>query len=588
MKIIVFFFTGVLLFTFLPAYAGQIQVVAEIGQPAVGFPDNFIYWNVEHPVIGRNGHIAFRGAADTGSASTVENTEAVWAGLPGQLHVVIKEGESASGLPANVVFSSADVSINNKNMIVTPAGSVAFPANVVGAVSGRVIMVEVDGVVRSVLRTGDPAPGFGPGVRVKMLNRFAFTDAGMVIAGRTRNPEQPVLWFWDGQDISTIAASLEPAGPLYPDCNFVFLPETVALNQSGDVAFTASLFTEVDEVVCPSLAVLRWKDGQLSEVVAMGDHVPGMPEGTIFSNLLLPTFAPRINDAGDVSFVATIKDQFTQATSIWVAQANGDLQFVAIQGESVPGDSNALLPSLFVLNVALNASDKTAFWGQYPLGGGIFMGDPITNPYSELGTVGASHLTLLAALGDVPPGFASTWFFDQISPPLINNQGNAVFHGIVKDALDPLNTRTNTLWVGSDIDSLRLIAADGMAIEDDGVVRTLSAINDICPAYNSSFGGLTTNTGWPIQFSDSGEVIFMAALAGNPLGSSFPSSILLAQTAQTCAQETSLRDALMILQVMAGLEPSGISIMGSDKNGNGKIDMGDALHLLRMGACLVE
>jgi hypothetical protein len=309
-----------------------------------------------------------------------------------------------------------------------------------------------------------------------------------------------------------------------------------------------------------------------------------MSEGTTFSDLSLYN-PPNINDAGDVSFVSTIRDQsFSQATSIWVARTNGDLQFVAIQGESVPGAPNTLLPFLFANNVPLDASGKTAFLGGYPLGYGIFMGEPIANPYSELGTVGASHLTLLAALNDYAPGFASTWFFDQISPPLINNQGKAVFHGIVKDALDPFNTRTNGLWVGSDVDSLRLIVADGMEVEDNnGVIRTLSAIQDFCSTYTTSMCGQTTNTGWPIYFSDSGKVVFRAALAGNPLGSSYPSSILLVET---CDQETSLRDILIVLQVMAGFEPSGFSIMASDKNDNGKIDMGDALYLLTKGACL--
>lgn len=581
MKSVIFFFVGALLFTSVPANATNIQVIAEIGKPAVGFPDNFIYWNVENPVIGRNGHIAFLGAADTSTSSTYQKTEAIWGGVPGELHLVMKKGDTIAGLPSNVLFSSAG------SIVVTQAGSIAFSARLAGAVSTNntdyAILAEVDGVVRAVLRMGDHAPGFGPGVTVKMLTKFAFTDAGMVIVGRT-NYSQLVLWFWDGQDISVIATSLEPVGPLYPDCNFFVLPENVALNQSGEVVFTATLGQAVSGAVCPSPAMLRWKAGQLSEVVAIGNHVPGMSEGTTFSDLSIYN-PPSINDVGDVSFVSTIRDQsFTQATSIWVARTNGDLQFVAIQGESVPGAPNTLFPFQFANSAPLDASGKTAFSGGYPLGYGIFMGDPIANPYSEMGTVGASHLTLLAALNDYAPGFANTWFFDQISPPLINNHGKAVFHGIVNDALDPLNSRTNGLWVGSDVDSLRLLVADGMEVEDNsGVVRTLSAIQDFCSTYTTSMCGQTTNTGWPIYFSDSGKVVFRAALTGNSLGSSYPSSILLVDV---CDQETSLRDILSILQVMAGLEPSGISIMTSDKNGNGKIDMRDALYLLNKAACL--
>jgi|GEM_PF-2263592 len=533
---------GAVLLALSPAHAANIQVVAEIGQPAVGFPSNFVYWNVVKPAIGSSGHIAFHGAADISTVSTNQNTEAVWAGLPGHLHTVIKEGESAAGLPANVLFGSANVS-STPNVVVTTAGSVAFRAKLAGAVifnaTDGAILAEIDGIVYSVLRTGDPAPGFAPGVTVRSLDGFAFTDAGMAISGRTSS-QLPAFWFWDGQDFSLIAASLESAGPLYPGCNFLSLSNSApALNQSGEVTFTASMMAEVDGAVCPASGVFRWKAGQLTKVVETGDQVPGMSIGTTFSSIL-PVFQPRINEAGDVSFVTTIRDlSFTSATSAWVSRANGDLQLVAIQGESLPGDTNTFLPGSFTFHAPLDARGKTAFWGMYPLGFGIFMGEPIANPYSDLNTVGASHLTLLAAHNDLPPGFDNTWFYDSFSPPLINNRGDAVFYSIVKDALNPNTSQANTLWVGNDAGSLRLVAADGMTVEDNGAPRTVSAISSICPAANGALGGLTTNTGWPIQYSDSGKVIFMAALSGNPLGASFPSSVLLTQT---CAQETSDHD----------------------------------------------
>ena len=113
----------------------NLSLVAEIGAPAADFPPGFIYWNVENPVIGAGGHVAFIGAADVSIGSTAQNTAAVWTGLPGQLHTAIRQGESPAGFPPSVVLDF----VYPRYMAVSDSGSVAFTAQMAGSNPGTAL-----------------------------------------------------------------------------------------------------------------------------------------------------------------------------------------------------------------------------------------------------------------------------------------------------------------------------------------------------------------------------------------------------------------------------------------------------------------
>lgn len=55
--------------SFFPAQLlAEIQKIARIGEPAIGFPDGMVFAGLENPIIGRSGHIAFTGSASNGGS----------------------------------------------------------------------------------------------------------------------------------------------------------------------------------------------------------------------------------------------------------------------------------------------------------------------------------------------------------------------------------------------------------------------------------------------------------------------------------------------------------------------------------------
>jgi len=147
----------ILTFVFSTQTGAAVQVIANVGQPAPDFPPGYIYWSVgPNPVIGASGHIAFSGVADISLGSTENNTNAVWAGLLGQLRTIVRENEAVSGFPPNVLFDSAEAA----QFVVTPSGSVGFPAIMKGAGQStqRALLAHANGTTLGILRDGDPAP----------------------------------------------------------------------------------------------------------------------------------------------------------------------------------------------------------------------------------------------------------------------------------------------------------------------------------------------------------------------------------------------------------------------------------------------
>jgi len=495
-----------------------LDLVAEVGLPAVDFPPDFIYWNVTGPVIGRGGHIAFTGAADTSISSTANNTNAVWAGLPGQLHAVIKESESPAGFPGNVLFSA----VTPGNIFISRSGNVALAAVLTGVASGG-ILVEIDNSVSGILKTGDQAPGFPPGTLVGTLKIESFSDAGMIISGSLSPTFEGVLWFWDAQTQSfevITSTNGDQVSSLYPGCKapVAALPLAVSpVNSSGEIALLTGLTKVAPDDVCPATVLLTWKDGLFSKVVESGDAPPGMPANTIFPigfSSVPP--APQINDAGEVTFFAGIRDQAGAKTygSVWMARPNGNLDLVALQGESLPGNPSALIgPLSFFGNPTLsNASSKTASLALLPvLGQTVLIGPPKQSfSLSNFSNIGVSHLSLLASQTDQPAGFDATWFYDTIFPPSINEQGAVLFTAVVKDAQDVNFSATTGIWKGNGAADLERVAFEGMAINVDGSNGTLTKVGEG-------------------QFSDRGQVIFAGARSSSALGPTFAGSIFITQ-----------------------------------------------------------
>ncbi|MDV6340355.1 hypothetical protein R2103_01030 [Nitrosomonas sp. Is24] len=479
---------------FLAAPVGaDIKLVAKVDQTAAGFPSHFSYKNLQEPVIGPSGHVAFAGLAFDGRAYT----KAAWAGLPGDLEAIIKENDTIAGFPGNVFFS--DVS---SSFLISRSGAVAFSATLKGAITRNTALVYRNGVTQGILKATDQAPGFPPGTVVGEVTPLAISDAGVVLGGMTT--AGAALWFWDFEKIERISTTIG-------DCNYfslaVYVPGSVGINQTGNVVFNATLYSG-DKKKCFSGGVFKWSNGKTELLVADGDPVPGMPDAVF--GVSLTESPPKINDQDEIIFTAKLIQIISSRStnnSIWIKNGLNEPRLLLLGGEGLKEKSdNLIFPAIF-----LDSNFANFGYSMLPvIANGLdvlLAGKPREiQPYDDPKGTGATQLTTIAAKNDQPPGFDPSWYYNIFSNRAINNAEQYVFTGYSANALERRNVFA--MWRGTGTERPRLIAQDGMKCSINNVEYILRDI-DLFPTKAVT---LSTAGGQSSWFSDTGEIVFRASL----------------------------------------------------------------------------
>ncbi len=509
----------------LPVQA-DVRLLAEVGQPAADFPEGFIYWNVEPDVvIGPSGHVAFAGAADVSLGSTESNTNVVWAGLPGQLRAIIRENDTVSGFPANVLFDSTSTSANVGGMVVSTSGAVAFPALMKGAGAGqsqRALLVHADGVTTGVLRVGDPAPGFPAGTFIApngLLN-FAFSDAGMVISGTTTSGESGI-WFFNGDSIIRLP---EPI----PGCNFLLPFTGFRINQGGEIAVRSFLLTGNGQTQCPPAGIFKWKAGSWETVMTQNAPVPQMNSAQFNLQSILPVPSFSINDSGRIGAPITIQDNPSIGKAgFWQLDTQDTPRLIALAEEFLADDDNAIfrdsLP-IFGLSAMTNNGASLVSVVLTNQESVLLAGFPRPEqPYPSLAETGPNQLTVIARTNRRPMGLDDSWFYSGLLSQALNRNADFVYSALASEASS--NQTAVGLWRGSvNGQRPRLKAMDGMKVTFDGRERQLTRLFTIGNNRIDTLGGAQNNTsGTPSQLSDTGDTVLSAEVEG-----SFRSLILIA------------------------------------------------------------
>lgn len=520
-----------MLIIMLPAHShATVKMIADTGQPAVGFPEGFIYWSVDNPVIGASGHIAFSGAADISLGSTENNTNAVWAGLPGQLRAIVRENEAVSGFPPNVLFDSTDAAQNVGRFVVTPSGLIGFPAMMKGAGQSTqsALLAHVDGTTLGILRDGDPAPGFPAGTFIGVIGIFGFamSDAGMVISGMTTSNEAGI-WL---HDFSTITRLPSPVS----GCRFL-APPAVSINQSGVVALaTGGLgFIGEDNRPCaPVAGLFKWQNGQWQAVIVQdsllpggGEAVPDMAQAEFnFQNAFLPLSQPIVDDQGNVAFPAFLRNpsSITQNKgSLWYMGKGEQPRLIALAEEVLPGDPNAIIADLPFPFFSSSVSNNGASVVPVTLTTretALLSGLPRTSqPYSSLQETGEIQLSVITRQNRRPPGFDQTWFYSEFLGQALNRNGDFIFNARSRDAVSPNTAIVDAIWRGKIGGEPRLKAMTGMKINVNGqerILRQIFAIDRNNRGGNAGEAQVNTG-GTPSQFSDAGDFVFAGEVDGS-------------------------------------------------------------------------
>lgn len=196
-----------------------------------------------------------------------------------------------------------------------------FPEQAVfiSALGGLYLRKAVSGKIRTIVHTGDPAPGGGNFRQVfhdVMNNRGEIAFNGDLTPAPGANQNIGVFVFSLGQ----VRAVARPGDPLPGGGTLVnasLVGGNVHINDRGDVVFSGLVDTDVDGDGFADTGLFQWSHGQLNLIARTGTVIPGV--GTVDElaspQLVIPpspipttTSGAINNDAGQALFQATLTD----------------------------------------------------------------------------------------------------------------------------------------------------------------------------------------------------------------------------------------------------------------------------------------
>jgi hypothetical protein len=117
---------------------------------------------------------------------TTANDSAIYAGSIANLHLVLREGDSATSIGAGIAHAALDSALTNNS------GDLLYSANVTGpgvtSSNNRVVVAKIGATDTLVARTGNPAPEAPGGYVFQQPWRMTITSGGTVaFAGTIKN-----------------------------------------------------------------------------------------------------------------------------------------------------------------------------------------------------------------------------------------------------------------------------------------------------------------------------------------------------------------------------------------------------------------
>ena len=324
---------------------GSIQLVAREGVLAPGtsavFAGGWLF-----PWVNSSGVVAFSAALGSGANST--NNTGIWAGTPGALSIVARAGNPAPGTPAGVVFSGGMqnwLMLNDAGAVVFRA-NLTGPG--VDSSNDAGIWAGAPGALQLVAREGDVAPGTG-GVFDLFNYQFeanplpVINAAGdVVFSGHCTSGRG--IWRWSGGVLELLALTNTAApgtGVLYEYLHDPWM------NASGQVAFGASLMGEGVDFTNNS-GIWSGVPGAVGLVVRKGSAAPGAGGRNLILNGTNVGLI-SIQDDGAITFVSgLVYTDGTPApgTGIWRYADAGGGSAMVLPETPAPGLSGVNIGSV--------------------------------------------------------------------------------------------------------------------------------------------------------------------------------------------------------------------------------------------------
>ncbi len=349
---------------------GSLQFVAREGDQAPGLAAGVIFSAViDDALVNSNGSTAF-----------LASPGGYWTDATGTLALAYSGG----------VRSAAETGYNNSGQL-TSIGSA-------GPCRDRcdIIRLVDSGTLSSVAYQGQQAPGTDIGVRFGAFFSQTLNSLGNVVFHAQVNSsggyDNHGIWLYERGELSLVVRAGDDAPGFPPGVRYVSLsaPE---LNRKGQILFKAILTgTGIDSTNNQSLWI-RDQHDQFQLLAREGEQAAGLSTGTLFSGFD-STAGRTINAPGQTAFFSTFNNPASgvQGAGVWAQDSVGNLHPVVWTGgelEVAPGDVRTVSFVSFYGNgnneeghrSGFNDRGQLAFYAQFTDGSsGIFVSHLVAVP----------------------------------------------------------------------------------------------------------------------------------------------------------------------------------------------------------------
>lgn len=526
------------------------DIVALSDDPAPGTGPGVNYGAFGYVILNEAGQTAFLSFL-SGNGVDFTNNTALWINGTdtGPPTLLAREGDAAPGTGNGVNYRASNSAFETP--LINGAGQPTF----IGKLNGTNVdptnnlgIWSVDATTGApvlVVRTGDTAPGTGPGINysdflglvVNRAGQNAFTGilTGTGVSGFNKNDTG--IWTTDAN--STVPELLVRAGDAAPGTrpgvNYRHFFGGPVMNGVGQIAFRGGL-TGIGVISSENGSGI-WITQPTTEipslVVREGDAAPGTGPGVNFIALGAPAF----NDAGQITFKSALTgfgvDFLTNSSGIWTTDADSGVpELVARAGAPAPGTESGVNYRGFALNPIINRAGQTSFRADLT-GPGV----DNSNDHGIWTTAATSGtLELVARSGDVAPGTGSedsySTYFEE---PILNGAGQTAFKaGLSGPGID--STNDHGIWATDEDGQLKLIIREGdlLDVDENPIAEDLRTVNSLFV-----YSGTSNEDGRRSAFNDRGQLAFLATFTDGTSGIFIantklipePSTVLLASVA---------------------------------------------------------
>ncbi len=497
----------------------EYVTVALSGDPAPGAPTGVVFDGFVTPVINASGTIAFR-ATLSGTGVSSANDAGIWAGQPGLLQGVAREGDAAADTFNSEVYADL-LTPTGFNLVLNDAGEVGF----LGVLDGPsvsvfdedAVWVGAPGSLQILARGSDFAPGtpdlsfFSISVNPRLNNSGRAGFASSLIGDGVTSANNSGLWSGAVGSVALVAREGDAGvggapGQLYGN------PTVLSMSDSGAIVFRGS-FTGPGVTPSTSAAIWSGLPGSLALAARAGNAAPGTPAGVVFDSFGF--LFPAINADDEIAFYGELAGPGVTALNdrgVWAGKP-GLITLRSRAGDPVVGGLVGEILTNFTAPV-VNAASEVAFSAATfvsPIGRtGIFAGGP-------------GSVVPVALEGEPAPGTGAD--FGDLFPENVALTGAGRISMQVGLAGAGVNASNDEAIFAQNADgALVLVARAGDAFDVDPSAavdnRTIAALS----VQLDSGGGDGRSRGmndanqlvFRAAFTDGTEAIILATLSGTP------------------------------------------------------------------------